>query len=52
MSCEAKTYSDGSWYCGRCSMAGDQDETPECKTSKQIGEDALANIKKEVQQYR
>ena len=48
MSCEANTYSDGSWYCGRCGTAGDSDEKPECKTSKEIGTQAIEKIKKEI----
>lgn len=26
MTCQAKTYSDGSWHCERCHISGDKDE--------------------------
>jgi len=40
MACEARTYSDGSWHCDKCGIAGDRDEPVEqyCKR----GEDKSA----------
>lgn len=36
MSCEARTYSDGSWFCQRCGIGGDKDEPVEefCKLTR------------------
>jgi len=48
MSCQARTDRDGSWYCRRCSMSGDNDEKQECLTDRQIGFRVLANIKREL----
>ena len=29
MSCEARTYADGSWFCQKCGIGGDKDEPVE-----------------------
>tara|TARA_R100001086_G_scaffold22177_1_gene10683 strand:- start:161 stop:421 length:261 start_codon:yes stop_codon:yes gene_type:complete len=36
MSCEARTYADGSWFCQKCEIGGDKDEPVEqfCKLTR------------------